>query len=322
MTNVRTMTVMTLGEPLIAKLTKKATIGDDDLSLEVRGCGLNFADLLMIKGEYQEKQSFPLVPGMEVCGVIEAVGAKVQTHKAGDRVACVVGRGGLTSHITVPAEICIPVPANLSDTQAAGFQIAYGTSHLALTRRARLSAEETIVILGAAGGVGLTAVEIAKQLGARVIAVARGTEKLAIARAAGADVTMDSDTPDLKERLKSEGPIDVVYDAVGGLLGEAAISALVPEGRYLIIGFASGDLPRLRPNYLLVKNIDVIGFYWGGYVKFQKAALQDSMRTLLKWAEQGRISPRISHVFPLEQAEQGLDLLRNRKATGKVVIIP
>lgn len=322
MTDVRSMTVMTLGGPLVAKLSKSGAIGGNELWLKVRACGLNFADLLMIKGEYQEKQPLPFVPGMEICGVIEAVGAKVQSHKPGDRVACVVGQGGLASHISVPAEICVSVPANLSDSQAAGFQIAYGTSHLALTRRARLCAGETIVVLGAAGGVGLTAVEIANQLGARVIADARGTKKLAIAHAAGADVTIDSDAPNLKERLKSEGPINVVYDSVGGSMGEAAISAIAPEGRYLIIGFASGDLPHLRPNHLLVKNIDVIGFYWGGYVKFDHAALRDSMRTLLEWAAEGRIKPHVSHVLPLEQAEKGLDLLRNRTATGKVVITP
>lgn len=322
MTDVRSMAVVTLGKPLVAKLSKSGAIGENDLWLKVRACGLNFADLLMVQGQYQEKQPLPFVPGMEICGVIEAVGAKVQSHKLGDRVACVVGHGGLASHISVPAEVCVSVPANLSDTQAAGFQIAYGTSHLALTRRARLCAGETIVVVGAAGGVGLTAVEIAHLMGARVIAVARGSEKLSIARAAGADVIIDSEAPDLKERLKSEGSINVVYDPVGGSLGEAAVSALAPEGRYLIIGFASGDLPHLRPNHLLVKNIDVNGFYWGGYTAFNNTALQDSMRTLLDWATEGRIHPHVSHVFPLEQAEEGLDLLRNRTATGKVVITP
>ena len=220
----------------------------------------------------------------------------------------------------MPAEICVSVPDTLSDEQAAGFQIAYGSSHLALTRRARLQAGETLVVLGAAGGVGLTAVEIAHEMGARVIAVARGAEKLEIARAAGADVTIDSNTDDLKDRLKAAGPVHVVYDAVGGAMGEAAFSALAPEGRYLVIGFASGDIPKLRLNHALVKNIDLMGFYWGAYAKFDPVALRDSMTELFDWAAEGRITPHVSHVLPLARAQDGLDLLRNRQATGKVVI--
>ena len=290
------------------------------IRLRILACGLNFADLLQIKGEYQERNGFPFVPGMEVCGIVEAVGAHVTGIKTGDRVACVPGHGGLASHICVPADSCVSVPGALSDVQAAGFQIAYGSSHLALTRRARLLPGETVVVLGAAGGVGLTAVEIAHVMGARVIAVARGAEKLAIARSAGADITIDSTSANFKDQLKTAGPVHVVYDAVGGAMGEAAFSALVPEGRYLVIGFASGDIPKLRLNHALVKNIDVIGFYWGGYAKFDQDALRNSMSELFDWAADGRITPHVSHVLPLERAQDGLELLRSRKATGKVVI--
>jgi NADPH2:quinone reductase len=290
--------------------------------LKIRACGLNFADLLQIKGQYQERIAPPFVPGMEICGVVDAIGDGVDGLEIGQRVVCVPGHGGLATHTNVAASICTPVPDALSDAQAAGFQIAYGTSHLALERRARLQKGECVVVLGAAGGVGLTAVEIAHVMGAKVIAVARGAHKLEIARKAGADVLIDADVPDLKQQLRKAGPVHVVYDAVGGALGEAALGALEPEGRFLVIGFASGDIPQVKLNHLLVKNIDVSGFYWGGYTKFNHAALRDSMRTLLDWAAEGRITPHVSHELPLDQAEDGLELLRSRKATGKVVITP
>ena len=320
MSNVTAMVVNTPHGMLQAELSKIETPRTKEIRLYTCACGLNFADLLQIKGEYQERITPPFVPGMEICGIVDAVGPGVDTFKTGDRVACVPGHGGLATHTIVPASLCVSVPAALSDVEVAGFQIAYGTSHLALSRRARLCRGETIVVLGAAGGVGLTAVEIAHLMGARVIAVARGPDKLKIARAAGADVTLDSTDSDLKDQLKAAGPIHVVYDAVGGHIGEAALSAIAPEGRYLVIGFASGDVPKLRPNHLLVKNVDVMGFYWGGYTKFNPDALRDSMRVLFGWAAEGRIKPHISHVLPLARAQEGLELLRTRKATGKVVI--
>ena len=322
MNQTKSMVVKALDAALVAENSKIETPGYGEIRLCTTACGLNFADLLLIKGRYQEKRQPPFIPGMEVCGTVEALGDGVTGFAIGDRVACVPGHGGLATHICVKADLCVKVPEVLTDAQAAGFQIAYGTSHLALTRRAKLNRNETVVVLGAAGGVGLTAVEIAHVLGARVIAVARGPEKLEIARAAGADVTLDAGDEDLKAKLKAQGPVHVVYDAVGGALGEAALSALEPEGRYLVIGFASGDIPNLKPNHLLVKNIDVLGFYWGGYTSFNKDALRDSMTTLLDWAAKGKITPHVSHILPLEQAEDGLELLRTRKATGKVVITP
>lgn len=322
MIHVKAMVVKTLGGSLHPETFTLDAPKSDEICLQIRACGLNFADLLQIKGQYQERIAPPFVPGMEVCGTVEAVGESVDRFEIGQRVVCVPGHGGLATHINVADSLCTAVPDALSDAQAAGFQIAYGTSHLALARRARLQKGECVVVLGAAGGVGLTAVEVAHLMGARVIAVARGAQKLEIARAAGADVLIDAAEPDLKGRLKAEGPVHVVYDAVGGALGDAALSALAPEGRFLVIGFASGDIPQVKLNHLLVKNIDVIGFYWGGYTKFDPAALRDSMATLLDWAAEGRISPHVSHVLPLAQAEDGLELLRSRKATGKVVITP
>ena len=294
--------------------------GPEEIRVKVSACGLNFADLLMIKGTYQDTPPLPFVPGLEVAGTILSVGDEVQGFALGDRVSAYCGAGGLAEEVNVHASRCRTVPENMSDDVAAGFQIAYGTSHLALTRRARLQTHETLVVLGAAGGVGLTAVEIGKALGARVIGVARGAEKLNIARAAGADETLDAGTDDLRGALKALGGADVIYDAVGGDLGEAALRALKPEGRFLAIGFASGTVPKPKLNHLLVKNIDVIGFYWGGYLSFAPQALNESLAELMEWHRDGRISPHISHKLPFDQALEALDLLKTRQATGKVVV--
>lgn len=291
-----------------------------ELAVKIAACGLNFADLLMIDGTYQETPDRPFVPGMEICGEVTEIGEGVAGFAKGDRILAFCGHGGLAEKTVVAAARCRKVPQTMPDTVAAGFQIAYGTSHLALTRRARLQPGETLVVLGAAGGVGLTAVEIGHALGARVIAVARGAEKREIARRAGADETLDAETEDLRGALKALGGADVVYDSVGGALGEAALRAMKPEGRFLAIGFASGDVPVAKLNHLLVKNVDVIGFYWGGYLKFAPSALTESLGELMAWHGAGRIRPHISHVLPFGQALEGLDLLKSRKATGKVVI--
>ena len=291
-----------------------------DVLLRVTATGLNFADLLMIEGRYQATPPPPFVLGMEVAGVIMAVGQDVENLAAGDRVMGVPGHGGLAKHVIMPASSLRPIKPEMDDVTAAGFQIAYGTSHLALTHRARLRNTETLLVLGASGGVGLTAVEVGRQIGARVIAVARGQDKLAVARTAGADLLVDSDDADLLGRLRSLGPIDVVYDAIGGDIGEAALRVMAPDGRFLVIGFASGRLPEIKPNHLLVKNQTVIGFYWGGYQNFNPRALDASMSELSNWHAQGRIRPHVSHVLPFEDALQGLELLRSRKSTGKVVI--
>jgi NADPH2:quinone reductase len=296
--------------------------GPDQLQIRVLACGLNFADLLMIKGTYQETPPYPFVPGLEVCGEIIQIGSNVNAFTTGERIVAYCGAGGLAETATIDAARCIKMPANMPADVAAGFQIAYGTSHLALTRRARLGPDDTMLVLGAAGGVGLTAVEIGKALGARVIAVARGADKLDIARKAGADILIDALAPDLLDQFRALAPINVVYDAVGGDTGAAGLRALAPEGRFLVIGFASGTVPEPKLNHVLVKNIDIIGFYWGAYLRFNPAPLRDSMQSLLTLYDQGKIAPHVSHVLPLSQVEDGLDLLRTRTSTGKVVITP
>lgn len=293
-----------------------------EVLLDIAACGLNFADLLMAKGSYQDTPAPPFTLGMEVCGTVVAQGEGVTTPAIGTRVAVFGGQGGMAEKGVFPAVLCRPVPDNMTAEVAAGFMVAYGTSHLALTQRARLQQGETLLVLGAAGGVGLTAVEIGKVLGARVIAVARGADKLAVAQAAGADHVIDSDTQDIKAAVKALGGADVVYDPVGGDAFKAALGACKPQARYIVIGFASGDVPQVPANILLVKNIDLIGFYWGGYLKFRPDLLSDSLAELLGWLAQGRLTPHISHTLPLDQAAEALELMRSRASTGKVVIVP
>lgn len=289
--------------------------------LKIAAVGLNFADLLMAEGKYQERPSLPFIPGMEFAGTLEALHPDTASPlKPGTRVAGFASHGALAEYITVPAANLIALPDSMSFQQAAAFQIAYGTSHLALSHKARLQPGETLLVFGAAGGVGLTAVEIGKRMGARVIACARGAAKLEIARAAGADILIDSDTPDLKAALKALGGVDVVYDPVGGPAFNAALSACRPEGRLLTIGFASGKLPEIAANHLLVKNLSVIGLYWGGYLTFAPHVLAGSLRSLLQWFAEGGLRPHISHELPFPDYPKGLELLRNRQATGKVVI--
>ena len=294
--------------------------GPGEVLLRTAACGLNFADLLMIEGRYQDTPALPFTLGLEVAGTVKAIGPGVTGVACGTRVAAVPGSGGLADYVCVPAARCVVLPESMSFVQAAAFQIAYGTAHLALDHRARLQPGETLLVLGAAGGVGLTAVEIGKRMGARVIASARGPDRLAVAQRAGADVLIDSDTPDLRADLRAAGGVDVVFDAVGGPAFLQALRATRPEGRLLCIGFAGGDVPQIPANLLLVKNLSVIGLYWGGYLGFRPQVLTSSMATLFTWFENGILTPHVSEVLDLDRAAEGLDLLRGRKATGKVVI--
>jgi NADPH2:quinone reductase len=294
---------------------------EGEVLLGIQACGLNFADLLMANGTYQDTPTPPFTLGMEVCGTVLALGVGVTTPALGARVAVFGGQGGLADQGVFPAALCREVPDTMASEIAAGFQVAYGTSHLALTRRAKLQAGETLLVMGAAGGVGLTAVEIGKAMGATVIGVARGAAKMAVAEAAGADYVIDA-SEDITAAVRALGGADVVYDPVGGSTFKAALRATNREGRIVIIGFASGDIPQIPANHLLVKNITVIGFYWGGYLKFNPTALSDSMGELLDWYAQGRLKPHVSHVVPLDKAADALELLRSRKSTGKVVVAP
>src|SRR6056297_397721 len=291
-----------------------------EIDLSIAAGGLNFADLLMIKQEYQDTPEAPFTLGMEVAGRVETLGPDTQGPPVGARVAVFGGHGGLAEYGCFPADRAVVLPDTMDFTDAAAFQIAYGTSHVALEHSARLQPGETLLVLGAAGGVGLTAVEIGKLMGARVIACARGADKLEAAKQAGADHLIDAKTDDIRTICKDLGGLDVVYDPVGGDQFKAAFRACNPEARLLPIGFASGDIPQVPANHLLVKNLSVMGLYWGGYLKFRPEVITDSMQTLLGWYKDGRLKPHVSHVLPLDRAGEGLDLLKTRKSTGKVVI--
>ena len=294
--------------------------GPGEVLVRIAACGLNFADLLMIRGTYQDTPDAPFTLGMEVAGTVEALGPGAAGPAPGTRVAVFGGHGGLAEYGCFPAGRAVPLPDPMEDVTAAGFLVAYGTSHLALARRARLAAGERLLVLGAAGGVGLTAVELGAAMGAEVIAGARGAERLEVARRAGAAHLVDSEAGDLRERVLDLGGADVIYDPVGGPLFGQALRAARPEARALVIGFASGEVPELRANHLLVKNLSVMGFNWGGYFRFRPDAVTESLAELFRWHGEGRLSPHVSHVLPLSRAEEALDLLRARRATGKVVV--
>lgn len=317
---MRAFQVHELGSPPLLSDTQTPTPQPGEVRVKVEACALNFADLLMITGEYQERPKLPFALGMEFAGTVDAVGEGVSALPIGTRVAAFTGFGGLADYATLPAERCTVIPDRMSSVDAAAFIVGYGTSHVALDHKASLKFGETLLVLGAAGGVGLTAVELGKAMGARVIACARGKDKLAVAEAAGADHLIDSDVANIRDTVKALGGADVVYDPVGGDQFDSALRALKPEGRMIVIGFAGGRVPQVPANLLLVKNISVIGHYWGGYLAFAPHVITDSLATLFSWHGEGRISPHISHVLPLEKAAEGLELLKTRQSTGKVVI--
>jgi NADPH2:quinone reductase len=314
------MRVQETGEALVAEDIPKPEPQAGQMRLAVRACGVNFADTLMVAGKYQETPDLPFAPGLEVCGIVEALGEGVSGFEIGQRVAGLCGHGGFAEAVCAPAAACVAVPQAMSDADAAALQIAYGTSHVALHHRAQMEPGERLLVLGAAGGVGLTAVEVGKLMGAEVIAVARGAAKLEIARAKGADHCLDADPATLREAVKALGGADVVYDPVGGELWREALRAANPEARLIPIGFASGEVPQIPANILLVKNLTVIGLYWGAYRRFRPQVLAESFRQIFDWWRDGKIAPHVSNILPLAQANEALDLLRSRQATGKVVV--
>jgi NADPH2:quinone reductase len=317
---MRAMQVTAYDQPLTMQDVDVPTPKAGEVLVRIDTCGMNFGDTLMIKGTYQEKPPLPFTIGMELAGTVTEVGADVTTITKGQRVAAYAGLGGLAEYAAVPAEICVPIPDEMSSVDAAAFLIAYGTSHVALDYKAGLKAGERLLVLGASGGVGLTAVELGKLMGAEVIACARGPEKLEVCKAAGADHLIDSETDDIRSIVKGLGGADVVYDPVGGDQFTAAMRACNPDARLLPLGFASGEVPQIPANILLVKNLTVMGVYWGAYAKLRPCVLTDSFKTLFDWYVAGKLKPHVSNVLPLDRANEALDLLRTRKATGKVVV--
>ncbi|MEX0969871.1 MAG: NADPH:quinone oxidoreductase family protein [Paracoccaceae bacterium] len=286
-----------------------------EVLVKITAAGVNFADTLLITGTYQRIPPLPFAPGMEFAGIVAGGDMPV-----GSRVAGFCGHGAFASHITLPAAHCIALPNDMPDDIAASFLIAYGSVHLALARRARLAAGETLVVLGASGGAGLAAVDIGRALGARVIAVSRGAERLA--RITRADHVINSDAEGLREAILALGGADVVFDPAGGENFTHALRATKPEGRLIPFGFASGTIPEVKLNHILVKNLEIIGANWGNYPNFAPAALADCLQQLMALYAQGKLAPPKPVSMPLTEAEAALDLLRNRQAPARIVLRP
>jgi NADPH2:quinone reductase len=314
------------GEPdsLVLEDIDSPKVRGGEVKVRVRACGVNFPDLLMIQGKYQTKPDFPFSPGAEVAGDVLEIGAGVEHVKVGDRVIGIVNYGGFAEEVLVPAAMTLRMPDNMSYEHGAVFSLVYGTSHVGLEHRAHLQAGEILLVLGAAGGVGLTAVEIGKLMGATVIAAASSSDKLELTRQYGADHTINYVKEDLRERVKSitGGKFaDVIYDPVGGDIFDAAIRCIAWEGRYLVIGFASGRIPELPINRMLIKNSSLVGLFWGAYAINNPAVMQRSFQTLLNWYSEGKLKPHIDRSYSLADAPQALVALANREAKGKLVIV-
>ena len=291
--------------------------------LLVEAAGINFADALMLEGRYQERPSLPFVPGLEAAGTIDAVGVGVSGLVPGQRVLALLDHGGFAEQAVARADDVIVLPDELDAVTAAGFAIAYGTAFGALAWRAGLARGEVLLVHGAAGGVGLTAVECGKAMGATVIATARGSARTGVAAAHGADHVIDSDAADLVEQVKAltQGRgVDVVFDPIGGSLFDASLRCIAWEGRIVVIGFASGTIPQIPANILLVKNIAALGFYWGSYRRHDPERMRAGFRQLFDWCRKGVIRPRISEVVTLADTPAAIDRLRRRETTGKLVV--
>jgi NADPH2:quinone reductase len=296
-----------------------------EVRIRVRAAGVNFPDVLIIQKKYQVQPALPFTPGSEGAGEVISVGAGVTSVKPGDRVIVYSGVGSFAEEIIAPAEKVVPMPAGLSFEVAAAFTLTYGTSWHAVRDRAALKPGETMLVLGAAGGVGLSAVEIGKAIGARVIAAASTDEKLAVCREHGADATINYEKEDLREAIKREtggkGP-DVIYDPVGGKFAEPAFRSIGWRGRYLVIGFANGQIPALPLNLMLLKGASVVGVFWGEFTKREPAANAAGMAEMLGWLAQGKLRPHISGTYRLDQVAQALNDMSARKVTGKILIVP
>ncbi len=289
----------------------------------MKAASVNFPDVLIIENKYQVKPPLPFSPGHELAGVVKAVGDGVGNVKPGDRVFAIIGHGAFAEEVAVDAKRLLPMPASMDFTTAAAFGLTYATSDHALRDRGALKSGETLLVLGASGGVGVAAIEIGKIVGARVIACASSADKLEVCRAHGADDVINYAGEDLRERIKAltngKGP-DVIYDAVGGPYTEPALRSIAWRGRLLVVGFAAGDIPRIPLNLTLLKGCAIVGVFWGEFSRREPAKFAESIRQLGAWHAEGKLKPHISQTFPLERAADALNLMAARKVTGKVVL--
>lgn len=295
----------------------------NEVRLEVRAAGLNFPDALMVEGKYQIRPDLPFIPGGECAGVIRESGAEVKGFQAGDRVIAMPGLNAFAEQVNVDQKLLMPIPEGTSFVEAAGFCVTYATSYYALKQRAKLQRGETLVVLGAAGGVGVTAIQLGKLLGARVIACASSAEKLDFCREIGADEVINYTEESLKNRIRelTEGRgADVIYDPVGGDFTEQAYRAIAWEGRYLVIGFASGKIPNLALNLPLLKCGDILGVFWGSWAARDPAANMQNFAELLQFVAEGKLKLMTTEVFPMDEYQSAFASIRERRARGKVIL--
>ena len=300
------------------------TPGAGEVLLEIKAASLNFPDILIVQNKYQMKPPLPFVPGSEYAGVIQALGAGVTHLKVGQSVACLSGTGGFATHTLAPAERCMPLPPGFSFVDAAAFIMTYATSHHALVDRAQLKASEVVLVLGAAGGVGTAAIQIAKAMGARVIAAASSDEKCALCKSIGADSTINYTKENLREAIKAltsgSGP-DVIYDPVGGDLAEPAFRSIGWRGRYLVVGFAAGPIPALPFNLALLKGASIVCIFWGDYARREPKANAAMMAELAQWYSQGKIKPVIDSTMPMAELKAAYAHMGSRGVKGKLVMV-
>ncbi|MBC7436524.1 MAG: NADPH:quinone oxidoreductase family protein [Bdellovibrionales bacterium] len=300
------------------------TPGKGEVLIAIKAASLNFPDLLIVQNKYQMKPPLPFVPGSEYAGIVEAVGEGVSHLKVGQSVACLSGTGGFGSHTLAPAALCMPLPPGFPHVDAAAFIMIYATSHHALVDRAQLKAGETVLVLGAAGGVGTSAIQIAKLMGAKVIAAASTDEKCALCKSIGADITINYSTENLRDAIKAatdgKGP-DVIYDPVGGDFAEPAFRSIAWRGRYLVVGFASGPIPSLPLNLMLLKGASIVGVFWGGFAKQEPKASAAAMAELARWYLEGKIKPVIDRTMPMAELKAAYAHMGSRGVMGKLVMV-
>ncbi|OIP17394.1 MAG: NADPH:quinone oxidoreductase [Comamonadaceae bacterium CG2_30_57_122] len=295
-----------------------------EVLIHIRAASLNFPDALIVQNKYQIKPALPFVPGSEYAGTVQAIGAGVTHLQLGQAVACLSGTGGFATHTIAPADMCMPLPSGFPFEDAAAFIMTYATSHHALVDRGQLKTGETVLVLGAAGGVGTAAIQIAKACGARVIAAASSDDKCALCQRLGADATINYSQTDLRESLKAltegRGP-DVIYDPVGGALAEPAFRSIAWRGRYLVVGFAAGPIPALPLNLPLLKGASIVGVFWGDFAKREPQANAAMMHTLASWYLQGKIKPVIDRILPMAELKTAYALMGSRSVKGKLVLV-
>jgi NADPH2:quinone reductase len=297
---------------------------EGEVLIAIRAASLNFPDLLMVQNKYQVKPHLPFVPGSEFSGVVEAVGDRVTHLKVGDAVATIAGTGGFATHACVDAALVMPLPSGFAFDDAAAFVLTYGTTHHALIDRAQLKASETVLVLGAAGGVGTAAIQIAKLVGARVIAAASTDAKCGLCHQIGADDTINYSTTNLREALKSltgSRGVDVVYDPVGGDLAEPVFKSIAWRGRYLVIGFTGGGIPALPWNLPLLKGASIVGVYWGEFAKREPKANAQALAELAQWYAQGKVKPVIDQRLTMNHLPQAFARMGSREVMGKLVLV-